>query len=202
MTAAIRLVLFARYPAPGAAKTRLIPALGPDGSAAVHRQLTERTMAVLLAAGFPVELQYTGASEAEFRAWLGEGFALVPQAEGDLTDRLLAALHPAPVIFFGADTPDLTVDHVARAVAAMEVHPVVLGAADDGGYYLIGMKKPMPELLTEMPWSTDQVMPETLRRLAALGIEPAVLETLHDCDRPEDLPRWPWLTDPWPVSAS
>jgi uncharacterized protein len=194
MSAALRLVLFARYPKAGAAKTRLIPALGPEGAAAVHRQLTERTLGVLRECDCPVELHYTGADEAAFRDWLGNGFALVPQAEGDLTDRLMAALNPAPVIFLGADTPDLSVHHVAQAVTALDTHPVVLGPADDGGYYLIGMKQPMPELLTNMPWSTDQVLPETRRRLTTQGVTPALLETLHDCDRPGDLPHWPWLT--------
>jgi uncharacterized protein len=143
--------------------------------------------------GLAVELHYTGAEEADFRAWLGEGFALVKQAEGDLTDRLIKALYPAPVIFFGADTPDLSNHHITQAIAALQTHAVVIGPADDGGYYLIGMKQPMPELLIDMPWSTDQVMPETLRRLAAKAIEPVLLDTLHDCDRPEDLARWPWL---------
>ncbi len=189
-----RLVLFARYPTPGVAKTRLIPALGPEGAAQVHRQLTERTLGVLLDIGLPVELYYTGAGNTDFRDWLGNDFTLVEQAKSDLTDRLLAALYPAPVIFFGADTPDLSAHRVAQAVAALERHPVVLGPAEDGGYYLIGMKRPMPELLDHMPWSTDQVMPETLRRLAKAGISPVLLDTLHDCDRPEDLARWPWLT--------
>ncbi|MFM2409452.1 MAG: hypothetical protein RL481_280 [Pseudomonadota bacterium] len=193
MSAAPRLVLFARYPTAGAAKTRLIPALGAEGAAAVHRQLTERTLAVLKATGFPVELHYTGAQEAAFRGWLGDGVTLVPQAEGDLTDRLMAALRPPPVIFFGADTPDLAYHHVRQAIAALETRAVTLGPADDGGYYLIGMKQPMPEILTDIPWSTDQVLPETMRRLTSLGVEPVLLETLHDCDRPEDLPRWPWL---------
>jgi uncharacterized protein len=210
MTTAPRLVLFARYPLAGAAKTRLIPAIGPDGAAQVHRQLTERTMAVLRETGHAVELHYTGADEADFRDWLGDGFALVPQTDGDLTDRLMAALDPfagsGPVIFFGADTPDLSADVVDDAVSALQTHQVVLGPADDGGYYLIGMNQPMPELLTDMPWSTDQVMPETLRRLAGLGVEPVLLQTLHDCDRPEDLSRWPWLMKSlmksWPQSAS
>ena len=188
-----RLVLFARYPAAGVAKTRLIPALGPEGAAALHLQLTERTLSLLLSSGYPVELHYTGAGEAAFRDWLGEGFALVEQAVGGLTERLMAALDPAPVIFFGADTPDLAADHVAAAVAALETHEVVLGPAGDGGYYLIGMNRALPELLTDMPWSTERVMPETLARLAKLEIAPALLDMLHDCDRPEDLARWPWL---------
>jgi uncharacterized protein len=194
-----RLVLFARYPSAGAAKTRLIPALGADGAAALHKRLTERTVDILCATGLPVELYYTGAAKAEFESWLGgprlrHGLKLVEQAQGDLTDRLLAALNPAPVIFFGADTPDLDPSHVAAAVAALDTQDVVLGPAEDGGYYLIGMKRALPELLTDMPWSTDQVMPETLRRLKVLEVATAILDTLHDCDRPEDLQRWLWLS--------
>jgi uncharacterized protein len=188
-----RLVLFARYPTAGAAKTRLIPALGAEGAAALHRQLTERTLGILCQSGLPIELHYTGADAAEFRQWLGNDVALVPQAQGDLTDRLLAALAPAPVVFFGADTPDLDLGHIASAVSALHSNEVVIGPADDGGYYLIGMKRAKPELFANMPWSTEQVMPETLGRLAMQGIEPVLLETLHDCDRPEDLLRWPRL---------
>lgn len=188
-----RLVLFARYPTAGAAKTRLIPALGAEGAAAIHRRLTERTVEILLASRAPIELHYTGANASAFREWLGGGFALVEQALGDLTARLLAALAPSPVIFFGADTPDLSAKHVEAAIVALKHKDVVIGPAEDGGYYLIGMKRAYTELLTDMPWSTNQVMPETLRRLAAMEIEPALLETLHDCDRPEDLARWPQL---------
>jgi uncharacterized protein len=188
-----RLVLFARYPAAGACKSRLIPALGPDGAAEVHRRLTVRTVAVLRGSGAPVTVAYTGAAKDAFAAWLGPDVALVEQAEGDLTARLLACLDPAPVIFFGADTPDLVLHHVEAAIAALADNEVVIGPAEDGGYYLIGMRTALPELLIDMPWSTDQVLPATLARLEALGIVPVLLETLSDCDRPEDLPRWPEL---------
>lgn len=190
----IRAVLFTRYPMDGAAKTRLIPAIGARGAARVHRQLTERTVERLRAAGAMIEIHYTGAPEADFRAWLGHDLRFVAQPEGDLTDRLLAALDPAPVIFFGADTPDLEVDHIAAAIAALHTHEVVIGPAEDGGYYLIGVAKPHAFLFTDMPWSSDAVFPETCARLATRGITPVILETLADCDRPEDLPRWPWLT--------
>jgi rSAM/selenodomain-associated transferase 1 len=188
-----RLVLFARYPTAGACKTRLIPALGPAGAADLHRRLTERTVAVLRASRAPVTVAFTGASAAQFAAWLGPDVGLVEQVEGDLTARLMACLDPAPVIFFGADTPDLAPQHVEAAIAALERHDIVIGPAEDGGYYLIGMRTALPELLTDMPWSTDQVLPETLARLARRGIAPVLLETLADCDRPEDLARWPGL---------
>lgn len=189
-----RLALFARYPVAGEAKTRLIPAIGCRRAADVHRVLTERTLGVLATQrDCPIELYHTGAPAAAFRAWIGEGPVLREQVDGDLTARLLAALDPTPVIFFGADTPDLAPSHVAAAVAALATHEVVIGPADDGGYYLIGFSRPHAFLLTDMPWSTPEVLPETLRRLQTRSIVPAQLDPLGDCDRPEDLVRWPWL---------
>jgi rSAM/selenodomain-associated transferase 1 len=193
MTGDPRLVLFARYPVAGVCKTRLIPALGAQGAAALHRHLTERTIGVMRASGCKVTVAFTGACRDHFEAWLGSDVALIEQVEGGLTNKLLACLDPAPVIFFGADTPDLTSAHVEQAIAALQNHKVVIGPAEDGGYYLIGMREALPELLTDMPWSTDQVLPETCTRLGRLGITPVLLETLSDCDRPEDLLRWPEL---------
>lgn len=187
------LVLFAKFPLPGYAKTRLIPALGAHGAARVHRHLTQRTVATLLESGAPVEIRYAGADGAAFRAWLGEAPTLVEQVDGDLTERLIDAGRPAPHIFFGADTPDLTVDIVRAAVQALASHDVVIGPAEDGGYYLIGMTHARPELMTAMPWSTAQVFPETMRRCRALGLSVATLTVLSDCDTPADLARWPAL---------
>jgi len=193
MTVQPRLVLFARYPVAGECKTRLIPAVGPAGAAAIHRRLAGRTADLLRQSGSPVTIAITGADKAAFESWMGPGLVFEPQVEGDLSDRLLAFVKEAPVIFFGADTPDLTERHVQTAIEALATHKVAIGPAEDGGYYLIAMRDPLPELLTDMPWSTDEVLPETLRRLDGLGIEPLLLETLADCDRPEDLARWPEL---------
>ena len=191
--ATMRLVLFARYPEPGKAKTRLIPALGADGAARLHARLVERSIAVLGAVNRKFELHYTGGSHAAFEAWLGGGIALVPQVNGDLGDRLLGATNPAPVIFFGADVPDLSIEIVEAAVRALQTHEVVIGPAADGGYYLIGMRQPMPFLFEKMAWGSELVFGETCARLEQRGISAARLETLHDCDRPEDLTRWPGL---------
>lgn len=188
-----RLVLFTRYPKAGECKTRLIPALGSEAAANLHRQLTERTVSLLAESGLPVTVAFTGAEKSRFEDWLGPEIVLVEQVGGGLTERLLACLDPAPVIFFGADTPDLAPHHVGAAVAALERHDVVIGPAEDGGYYLIGMRTTLPDLLVDMPWSTADVLPETLARLDHMGITPVLLETLADCDRPEDLERWPDL---------
>jgi len=194
MRNAPHLVLFARYPVAGSCKTRLIPAIGAEGAADLHRRLTERTVDVLRQSGAPVTVATTGAPESAFEDWLGGGIAYAPQVEGDLTARLLPFVRRAPVIFFGADTPDLSGDHVNSAIETLATHRVTIGPAEDGGYYLIGMRDSLPQLFTDMPWSTDRVLPETLRRLDALSIEPALLPILSDCDRPGDLAKWPALT--------
>lgn len=187
------LVLFARHPTPGECKTRLIPAIGAEAAAELHRDLTERTVQLLCSSGAPVTIASTGASPAAFKAWLGAKVSIEEQVSGGLSQRLLAFTDRAPVIIFGADTPDLTSAHVSRAVEGLTTHDVVIGPATDGGYYLIGMRKPYPELVVNIPWSTDQVLRETLRRLDALGVEPLLLDPLSDCDRPADLKLWPQL---------
>ena len=189
-----RLVLFARYPIAGQCKTRLIPAVGPNGAARIHKHLTERTVSLLRQSGCPVTIAITGAGEAAFQEWLGDGLTYQQQVEGDLTVKLLPFAKQAPVILFGADTPDLNARLIDQAIDGLKHHRVVIGPAEDGGYYLIAMRDPMPELLVDMPWSTSEVLPETLRRLEQAGIEPLLLETLSDCDLPEDLVRWPELT--------
>lgn len=189
-----RAVLFTRFPDAGKAKTRLIPAIGPDGAAAVHKILTERTIATLKSSNCQIEIHYTGADKSAFKKWLGDDLTFIAQPDGDLTDRLLAALQPAPVLFFGSDTPDLKDDHIEQAISALQDHDVVIGPAEDGGYYCIGVNGSYQFLFEDMPWSTDQVLPETISRIAERGLTYKALETLSDCDTPDDLARWPWLT--------
>ena len=187
-----RLVIFTRYPTPGAAKTRLIPALGPDGAAALHRRLTERTVAVARAAGLAFELWITGAEPDAFRAWLGP-IEVRAQAEGGLGERLLAAAAPYPVIFIGTDAPDLVPAHLRAAADAVGIGRTVIGAAEDGGYWLLGLPDAVPGVFDGIAWSTETVFAATLERLRAAGFEPVRLPTLSDLDLPADLARWPDL---------
>ncbi|KLE33985.1 TIGR04282 family arsenosugar biosynthesis glycosyltransferase [Aurantiacibacter luteus] len=186
------VALFAKYPRAGEAKTRLIPALGTEGAAMLHRRLVKRTLATVRASGLAVTVWTTGAPHADFREWLGEDVPLAAQGEGDLGARL--ARVPAPGILLGADIPDLRPHHLTAAAAALTEVPVVVGPAEDGGYYLLGFRQPMPELFADMPWGTDRVLAETVARLRGSGTAYRLLETLADCDRPEDLTRWPDLT--------
>lgn len=187
-----RVVLFTRYPEPGRAKTRLIPALGEDGAAALHRRLAERTLAAVRASGLPYELRVTGAEPAAFRAWLGPMDA-VPQGDGDLGERLARAAPPYPVLFIGADVPDLSANHLRAAADALRGAPAVVGPAEDGGYWLLGLAGAVRGIFDGIAWGTDAVFDQTMIRLRAAGAEPALLACLADCDRPEDLVRWPGL---------
>ena len=187
-----RVVLFTRWPEPGRAKTRLIPALGAEGASALHRRLTERALDAMRGSGLPMEVRVTGAPLPRFRKWLGDGPALVDQGGGDLGERLLRAAD-SPVILIGADIPDLSTACLQDAAAALRDAPVVIGPAEDGGYYLLGLRTPMPFLFEAMPWGTDRVFAITAGRLAVRGVIPALLPALADLDRPEDLDRWPGL---------
>lgn len=188
MTAA-RLTIFARWPEAGRAKTRLIPALGAEGAAALYRCLLEHTVAEARVSGLPIELRVTGGEPARFHDWLGGDLRVADQGEGDLGARM--ARVDTPAILIGSDCPDCDAAMLRRAATALERVPAVLGPASDGGYYLLGMKRPMPFLFHDMAWSTDAVLPETLRRFALQGIAPAMLPELGDIDTPDDLARYP-----------
>ncbi len=185
------IALFARYPTPGKAKTRLIPALGEQGAADLHRRLVERTIAIIREAGLPFAVWFTGASRAEFAAWLGDHVELVEQGEGDLGERL--ARVPAPAILLGADIPHLPAAFLQQAVSGLAASETVIGPAFDGGYYLLGFNKPVPFVFTDMPWGEAKVMEETLARLANHDHSTLMLKPLGDCDRPEDLVHYPDL---------
>ncbi|KAB7646478.1 TIGR04282 family arsenosugar biosynthesis glycosyltransferase [Polymorphobacter fuscus] len=186
----VRIVLFTRWPEAGRAKTRLIPALGPAGAAALHRRLTERTMTTCRASGIQIEVRCTGAPVADFASWLGDDVAFVDQGEGDLGARLARAAAICPLLLVGADIPDLSAAHLRQAAKALARAPVVIGPAEDGGYWLLGLAAPQPALFADIEWGSESVYAATVARLAA---PPVVLDTLADLDRPEDLARWPGL---------
>jgi len=195
-----RLIIFTRYPEPGKTKTRLIPALGPEGAVDLHRQMVDSTLtwARQLKSNSVVSLEvcYEGGDERLVRQWLGPDIPCCPQRNGDLGARMAQAFHEAfsvgmaRVIIVGTDCPGLTGDLVRTAFEALSDNDVVLGPAKDGGYYLIGLRKPVPHLFGGIPWGTGDVLPKTLRFAADLNLQVYLLEALDDVDRPEDLDIW------------
>lgn len=188
----LRVVLFTRFPTPGQAKTRLIPALGEKGAAALHRRLTERTVAAVQASGLRLEIRSTGASTNAFEAWLATN-SIVDQGEGDLGARLAMAGPPYPTIFIGSDAPDISAPLLRDAADALAHSPAVIGPAKDGGYWLLGLACEVPGVFDDIDWGTCAVFAQTRARLTACGIDPVLLPELQDCDRPEDLALWPGL---------
>jgi len=192
-----RLHLFTRYPVPGRTKTRLIPALGEQGAADLHRAMAEHTLKQTRRYArlrpCAVRIWYTGADESAMRRWLGEGVTYRAQPDGDLGDRLTAAARDAgdgPMVFIGADCPGVTDGVLRAAFEALDDADAVLGPATDGGYYLLGLRRSDPLPFHDIPWGAEDVFETTKQRCAELGLTVATLEPLADVDRPEDLKVW------------
>jgi hypothetical protein len=152
------------------------------------------------AAPADLEVRFDGGTEQTMSHWLGDSARFLPQGAGDLGERMARAFEessrsPATVII-GSDCPGLRPDVITAAFARLTEAPVVLGPAEDGGYYLIGLSRPMPELFRGIPWGTDRVLSNSLALLQRRGCKPALLDPLEDIDRPEDLPVWRRIAAP------
>ncbi len=200
-----RLIVFTRYPEPGTTKTRMIPELGEEGAAELQRQMTEHIISRAKALGgkksVPVEVRYEGGSERLMAQWLGPGLSYSRQGSGDIGLRMGRALQVAfgqgceTAVIIGSDIPDITTDLIQEAFAALYKKDLVLGPANDGGYYLIGVHRRSfkhwhPHLFCGIKWGTEHVLPQTLEIADNLKITYNLLPTLRDVDRPEDLIVW------------
>lgn len=190
------LGLFAKYWRPGEVKTRLAQAVGAEAAAQFHRLCVETTVARLVEVQADRVLVYSPAEmQAAFASMGARGWRLVPQVCGDLGARLERFFRwaftcgAARVAVVGADSPTLPVEYVQRAFVQLEKHPVVLGPAADGGYYLLAARPPVPPIFDRIEWGSPRVWTQTLRRLEAAGIAPAILPDWYDVDEPDDLVR-------------
>ena len=197
-----RILVFAKAPVSGRAKTRLIPALGAAGAAGLARRLLEHTLAQALAAGCgTVDL----CASPDFSApeWadvpLPPGVATSAQGDGDLGARLARAARRhlaqgARVLLIGTDCPALSAVRLQAAAAALADHDAAFYPALDGGYTLLGLRADHPSLFAAIPWSTSRVAAVTRARMQALGWRVWVGEALADIDTPPDLLQLPeWL---------
>ncbi len=191
--------VFARAPATGAVKTRLIPALGARGAARLYVRLVGLTLerAAAAAAG-PVELWCASDPGHPFFAWCRRRYGLVlrRQSEGDLGARMRHALGCAlgagagSAILIGTDCPARTAQALRAAAARLRAGArLVLEPAVDGGYTLVGVRTAVPEVFDGVPWGSQMVLAATRARAAALGLRVHELPRTWDLDRPEDLER-------------
>lgn len=187
----------AKAPRAGYAKTRLIPALGAPAAARLHRQLSLRTLATAVAADLgPVTLWCApDCRHGFFRALQRRyGVALRTQPETDLGERMahvFAANADRPLLLIGTDCPALNVEHLRQAAEALQsAVDAVFITTEDGGYFLVGLKQPCPELFADIEWSTARVMAQTRSRMSARGLRWHEAARLWDVDRAEDVARW------------
>ncbi|MFO8080770.1 MAG: TIGR04282 family arsenosugar biosynthesis glycosyltransferase [Armatimonadota bacterium] len=197
-----RLVLFAKPPLPGRAKTRLAEEIGPASAARVAEALLRDTIALAesLAERFPDEetrlvLAYTDRQDW-FTPALSHDWRLIEQRGDDLGERIenaLADLDPAPddrTIFIGMDCPQMPPERIEEAFEALEESNAVLGPCDDGGYYLIGVRGGIPAgVLDNVRWSTTEAMGDTVAALESANMTVAELTPGYDVDTAEDLQR-------------
>jgi rSAM/selenodomain-associated transferase 1 len=194
------LIVLAKAPVAGLAKTRLIPALGAAGAARLAERLLAHAVAEGMAAGFDA-VELCGSPDAGHPAFARlaarhAGLRLAAQGAGDLGARMHRALARrlaagAQVLLIGSDAPELDAAMLRAASQALAGHDAVFVPAHDGGYALVGLARPAPLLFTDMAWSTPRVMAETRERARAAGLRWAELPPVADIDEPADLVHLP-----------
>jgi uncharacterized protein len=191
----IGIAIFTRAPVAGAAKTRLIPALGADGAAQLHAALTRH--AIRQAADSkvsPIELWCAPDAAHPFFAQCARefGVALRAQPAGDLGAKMLTAFEDArgPLLLMGSDCPSITAADLAACAGALASGAdAVFLPAEDGGYGLVGMARPIPDVFEGVAWGGDQVMAQTRAILTRLGLTWREPRVVWDVDRPQDYAR-------------
>jgi uncharacterized protein len=193
------LMVFIKNPVKGTVKTRLANTIGDDKALAVYQVLLEITLDTLKCCDARKAVFYSG-----YRAddtWLKNGFLQFIQDGSSLGEKMENAFDAAfatgyrKVIIVGSDCPDLSSGLVDEAFAKLDTHDVVIGPAEDGGYYLLGMKQLHIDLFRNKTWSTARVLPQTQHDLELHGLSYHMLPELTDIDEEKDLKRFPHILE-------
>ena len=203
-----QLIIFSRFPEPGKTKTRLIPALGPEGAATLQRHMSGHTLLSARVAacviGARIQVRFAGGSTKAMRRWLGDGTDYISQGEGDLGQRMQRAFQESfnegsgATVIIGTDCPTLSPTILEDAFTSLRDHDLVIGPAADGGYYLVGLRCPMPEIFQQIDWGTETVLRQTLAAIEKRDPSIRWLTPLNDVDTVEDLPVWDVVKPPAP----
>ena len=190
------LGVFARYWSPGKVKTRLARTIGDEAAAEIYRASLAVTLDRFSAAGDVRTVAFTPLErQAEMQAFAGTCWIARPQASGDLGQRIehyfseAFARGATRIVLIGSDSPTLPIAFVYDAWRQLADAPVVLGPAQDGGYYLVGLSQPLPALFADIAWSTPLVWSQTVARLQQLSVSWTKLPPWHDFDDQSDLRR-------------
>ncbi len=193
------LLIFVKYPEAGKVKTRLGATVGAELAAQLYQEFIRCTfdlaMQIEVAARFvtftPVD------KEKELRKLFPGPWQWFPQVKsanlGIRIHRAVQHMHQqgySHVLTIGTDSPSLPAEYLEQAATALSTHDVVLGPATDGGYYLIGLKSAPKELFTEIDWSTERVLQQTLQRAEQLRLSVHQLPVWYDVDDLTTLQRF------------
>ncbi len=177
------LIVLAKAPVAGLAKTRLCPPLDPEQAAAVARAALTGTLAAVMATAARRRVLVLDGEPGD---WLPDGFEILRQREGGLAVRLADAFADVgePALLIGMDTPQVTPELLARGLdlLAAEDADSVLGLTPDGGYWAIGLRRPDRRVFDGVPMSTASTGSLQLQRMRALGLRPRALPRLRDVD--------------------
>ncbi|HIE07062.1 MAG TPA: glycosyltransferase, partial [Desulfarculaceae bacterium] len=197
MTSSRAIIIMTRYPDPGRVKTRLIPALDADEAARLHRQMVEYAMSTVRgftsASPAGIFVFFNGGSKELMASWLGDEAEYLPQADGNLGDKMRAAFHAVfnrefkTVTMIGSDCPTIDRHILRQAFSSLAQADMVVGPALDGGYYLLGLKQVYDQLFEGIDWGGSKVLTQTLSAARNQRITVSCLPELSDIDRPEDL---------------
>jgi len=194
-----QLIIYARRPLPGQAKTRLAADIGMEQAAGVYARMLYAYLADLLDAdllGARVQLQVASPADVPFFAAAFPEWTVDTQVEGHLGDRLAASFAHAfaegatNVVVTASDVPALRRSHVRQAFVTLERTQVVLGPSADGGYYLLGMRSPGWDLFRGVSWSTSQVLAQTVALAQSLGLTVGHMSACLDIDNGADYEVW------------
>jgi rSAM/selenodomain-associated transferase 1 len=191
------LVIMAKQPAVGQTKTRMCPPLAPAEAAALYEAMLRDTISLaarLCTVQLAIAITPPEAIES-FRLISPPDALLLPVSGRDIGDCLnqvlggLLATGYTRALALNSDGPTLPASYLSTSFALLEGADVVLGPSEDGGYYLIGLKEPRPELFRDIAWSTTTVTAQTLACAETLGLRVALLPPWYDVDTDADLER-------------
>ena len=186
------LIIFTKNPVAGRVKTRLAASTSPDFALEIYQRLRKHTMLVVKQVDTDVAVWYSDhiPDNDIFSSCRAH---LYLQKDGNLGEKMLEAFTEGfregfeRIVLIGTDCPELNAKIITSALNALNSHEVVIGPAKDGGYYLIGMHTLLPELFTDITWSTASVLCETEEKLKQQGTNYTLLPVLSDVDTLEDL---------------
>lgn len=190
------LLIFVKYPEPGMVKTRLAKSIGSENAALLYRKMAESIIYDLSKSTDYRKIIFFDPPQRknDVTRWLKiDGLSFIVQEGNSLGEKMSNAFSHAfslgapKAVIIGTDCPQITTQTIAKAFEKLETSEVVIGPSSDGGYYLLGLRRLIPEVFCNIDWSTDLVFDQTMKKLRGNGIKSECLEMLRDVDTVEDL---------------